>query len=133
MKRLLTLLMCFVAIAAMAQEDTGELQKYRRSSLYTVLIKHSQLPYGTTIDSAFMQMPLPDKFNDHNLALRSFESSAKKVKKDANNKKKDAKASFNSRKEKFKNCFSPSNKNINSACNTKERYYKNNPTSYSFA
>lgn len=90
MKRLLTLLMCFVAIAAVAQEDTGELQKYRRSSLYTVLIKHSQLPYGTTIDSAFMQMPLPDKFNDHNLALRSFESSAKRIKKAANNKKKDA-------------------------------------------
>ena len=34
-------------------------------------------------------MPVPDKFNDHNLAVRSFESSAKKVKKAADNKKKD--------------------------------------------
>lgn len=58
------------------------LEKYRRSSLYSVLMKHSTFNYGQAIDSAFMAIPVPDKFNDHNLdGLRSFESSAAKQKK----------------------------------------------------
>lgn len=90
MKRVL-LLVAMIAISfnASAQRQIDSLGKYHRSSLYNVLIKHSQLPYGESIDSAFMAMPLPDKFNDHNLATRSFESSAKKVKKKANSGKKD--------------------------------------------
>ena len=55
--------------------------KYRRSSLYTVLMKHSAFKYGEAIDSAFMAMPTPDKFNCHDLAVKSFESSAVKQKK----------------------------------------------------
>lgn len=74
----------------MAQKRPDSLAQYRRSSLYSVLIKHSQLPYGESIDSAFMAMPMPEKFNNHNLDIRSFESSAKKVKVKANSDKKDA-------------------------------------------
>lgn len=90
MKRLF-LLVCLVMVSftASAQRQLDSLAKYHRSSLYTVLIKHSQLPYGESIDSAFMAMPMPDKFNNHNLADRSFESSAKKVKKAAKSQKKD--------------------------------------------
>ena len=90
MKRLF-LLVCLLALSftASAQRQLDTLAKYHRSSLYTVLIKHSQLPYGESIDSAFMAMPMPDKFNNHNLANRSFESSAKKVKKSAKSDKKD--------------------------------------------
>ena len=90
MKRLF-MLACLVMVSftASAQRQLDSLAKYHRSSLYTVLIKHSQLPYGESIDSAFMAMPMPDKFNNHNLADRSFESSAKKVKKAAKSGKKD--------------------------------------------
>lgn len=90
MKRLF-LLVCLLALSftASAQRQLDTLAKYHRSSLYTVLIKHSQLPYGESIDSAFMAMPMPDKFNNHNLDNRSFESSAKKVKKSAKSDKKD--------------------------------------------
>lgn len=90
MKRLF-FLVCLMALSmsASAQRQLDTLAKYHRSSLYTVLIKHSQLPYGESIDSAFMAMPMPDKFNNHNLANRSFESSAKKVKKAAKSEKKD--------------------------------------------
>lgn len=90
MKRLLLLfvsLMLVVSVSAQRQIDT--LAKYHRSSLYTLLIKHSNLPYGEAIETAFMMMPMPDKFNDHNLACRAFESSAKRVKRAANSKKKD--------------------------------------------
>ena len=90
MKRLL-LFVALIAISlnASAQRKIDSLNQYHRSSLYTVLIKHSQSPYGESIDSAFMAMPMPDKFNDHNLYNRSFESSAKKTKTKANSKKKD--------------------------------------------
>lgn len=64
---------------AQVQED-GSIAKYRRSSLYSIQIKHSNLPYGNEISTAFLSIPMPDKFNDHNLELRAFESSAEKVK-----------------------------------------------------
>lgn len=92
---LLTLSVFFAICPVFAQdantvEDNGELMKYRRSSLYSVLVKHSSFPYSAEIDSAFMVMPIPDKFNDHNIDIRSLESSAvtmrkkSKVKKDVN-------------------------------------------------
>lgn len=59
----------------------GSMQSYRRSSLYSVLIKHSSFPYGETIDSTFMSIPTPDKFNNHDVGPKSFESSASKMKK----------------------------------------------------
>lgn len=62
-------------------DDKGAIQKYHRSSLYSVLIKHSTFPYGETIDSTFMSIPTPDKFNNHDAGPKSFESSATKMKK----------------------------------------------------
>ena len=55
-------------------EHEGALDKYRRSSLYTVLIRHPEAKYGEAIDSAFLSIPVPDKFNDHDLALKSFDA-----------------------------------------------------------
>ena len=52
----------------------GKIGKYRRSSLYTVLIRHPEAKYGQSIDSAFLAIPTPDKFNDHNLPVRSFDA-----------------------------------------------------------
>ncbi len=46
--------------------------KYRRSSLYTVLIKRPEAKFGDAIDSAFRSIPIPDKFNNHELAVKSF-------------------------------------------------------------
>jgi len=73
-------------VSAQVAETTGDnadggIQKYRRSSLYSVLIKHSAFPYGETIDSTFMSIPTPDKFNNHDVGPKSFESSANKMKK----------------------------------------------------
>lgn len=59
----------------------GSLLKYRRSSLYSVIIEHPTFPYGEQIDSAFFAMPMPDKFNDHNLGERVIISNAVKMKK----------------------------------------------------
>ncbi|MEG2771651.1 MAG: hypothetical protein RR960_04830 [Alistipes sp.] len=64
-----------------ANPNNGKIDKYRRSSLYSVLIKQSTFKYGNTIDSTFMAMPTPDKFNNHDLAVKSFESTAVKQRK----------------------------------------------------
>lgn len=90
MKKLLIAAFCCFCFSAVAQKQVDSLVQYRRSSLYTVLIKHSQLKFGTTIDEAFMSIPTPDKFNNHDLAIKSFESSAVKVKRGAKNEEKDA-------------------------------------------
>lgn len=56
------------------------IENYRRSSLYTVLVEHNDTKYDKDIAQAFMSMPIPDKFNDHNLTVKSFLSSAKNKK-----------------------------------------------------
>lgn len=99
MKRFVySLMACAVAWSAAAQEpeppavaedapqaekqtDKPSIEKYRRSSLYSVLIKHSAFKYGPEIDTAFMAMPTPDKFNNHDLCVKAFESSATRQKK----------------------------------------------------
>lgn len=57
---------------ALAQD--GRLAKYRRSSLYSVLIRHPEAKYGQSIDSAFLSIPTPDKFNNHDLDIKSFDA-----------------------------------------------------------
>lgn len=53
--------------------------KYRRSSLYTMIIDYSNAPfrtpikeYGSIIKSSFETSPHPDKFNNHNLQVRTI-------------------------------------------------------------
>ena len=88
MKKALVLLTALFVCAGMFAQDaktgkdtTGVLMKYRRSSLYSVLIEHPTFPYAQAIDSAFLVMPIPDKFNDHNLPVRTMVSNAAKMKK----------------------------------------------------
>ncbi len=46
--------------------------KYRRSSLYSVLIRHNDKEFGKDIDSVFRNVPIPDKFDNHNLKIRAI-------------------------------------------------------------
>lgn len=59
--------------------EDGKMQKYRRSSLYSVLIAHSQFNYGDVIKETFVSIPTPDKFNCHDVAAKIFESSSAKM------------------------------------------------------
>ena len=71
------------------KEKKESLIEYRRSSLYSVLIKQPTLKYGETIDSVFMSMPIPDKFNNHDLEHKSFSSTSKKAKRKGKKKEKE--------------------------------------------
>ena len=44
--------------------------QYRRSSIYSVLVNHTDQQYASEIKEAFLQIPVPDKFNDHNLSVK---------------------------------------------------------------
>lgn len=50
-----------------AQETNFE---YRRSSIYSLLINHTEQQFANEIKEAFLQIPVPDKFNDHNLSVK---------------------------------------------------------------
>lgn len=83
MKKLfLILLLCSTALSVSAQSkaNKNDMTKYRRSSLYSVLISHPNAEYSREIQTAFLNVPIPDKFNDHNLDARVITSSAAKMK-----------------------------------------------------
>lgn len=50
-----------------AQEPISD---YRRSSIYSLLINHTDQKFASEIKEAFLQIPVPDKFNDHNLSVK---------------------------------------------------------------
>jgi hypothetical protein len=76
---LLVLVACLAIVPTMTGQTTGEEKKapetkYRRSSLYTMMIDDAGLINGHVIKETFIQTPIPDKFNDHCLTLRTFDS-----------------------------------------------------------
>lgn len=44
--------------------------KYRRSSIYTLMISHEDHKFASEIKDAFVKIPVPDKFNDHELSVK---------------------------------------------------------------
>lgn len=60
-----------------AQQNESDELKYRRSSLYSVLINHTEQNFAKEIRAAFLQMPVPDKYNDHNLSIKVINMSQK--------------------------------------------------------
>lgn len=66
----LTLLLCF-NFSVFSQEEAN-LNNYKRSSLYTFMISDLQQEHSQTIHDAFINYPIPDKFNNHNGQLRSL-------------------------------------------------------------
>lgn len=55
----------------------GEEMEYRRSSLCSILVRHPDLKYDSDISAVFKQIPIPDKYNDHNLATREINAAMK--------------------------------------------------------
>ncbi len=63
----------FLAVSsAIFGQETSNLDNYKRSSLYTFMIADLQQEHRQTIQDAFINYPIPDKFNDHNGELRTL-------------------------------------------------------------
>lgn len=62
-----------------AQKKTAEVDsKYRRSSLYKIMIRDDSRPYANVIKKSFIDGPDQDKFNNHNLGIRTIPATADK-------------------------------------------------------
>lgn len=76
MKRyILTAAILAVSTAMFAQDNVS--QKYRRSSLYQLMINHREQKYADDIQEVFMQMPVSEHFNDHDLSVKVIDMSKK--------------------------------------------------------
>ena len=47
-----------------------ELNKYHRSSLYSILLKHPEKQFCNEMIEAFRAIPIPDKYNNHDLKVK---------------------------------------------------------------
>lgn len=65
---LLAVLLALSYASFAQQTDT----QYRRSSLYSILIRHPEKEFGKDIDSVFRNIPMPEKYDDHNLKIRAI-------------------------------------------------------------
>jgi len=43
---------------------------YRRGSIYSILVNHTNQDFANEIKEAFLNMPVPDKYNDHDLSVK---------------------------------------------------------------
>lgn len=71
MKVLFTTLLISSSLALSAQV-TPENVKYRRSSLYTLMIDNPNRAHAEVIKQAFSNSPIPEKFNDHIVGPRTI-------------------------------------------------------------
>ncbi|MFR9669872.1 MAG: hypothetical protein SNH16_01105 [Rikenellaceae bacterium] len=69
------------AKAAANEAKGGE---YRRSSLCLMMIKTPTMPMAEMIEKSFLESPMPEKYNDHNVGKRVFALSDVKVEKEDN-------------------------------------------------
>ena len=60
---IITFLLIGIFSKTLAQETTMD---YRRSSIYSIMINHTEQQFASEIKEAYLQIPVPDKFNDHN-------------------------------------------------------------------
>lgn len=65
--------MALIYLQSIRAQQT-ELDKYHRSSLYSIMLKHPEKEFGTEIVEAFKSIHIPDKYNDHTLKLKIFPS-----------------------------------------------------------
>ena len=62
----------FFALCALpvAAQVGGDDLQYRRSSLYSVMINHTDQKFANEIREAFLEIPVPDRFNNHDLSVK---------------------------------------------------------------
>lgn len=73
-----------LACSSLSAQNTAEdaFARSRRSSLCSILVKHNEQKYADEIENQFSQIPISDRFNDHNLSVRTVSVSNKKIKDD---------------------------------------------------
>ena len=65
MKKHIVILFVSILCCSLMAQSEGELQEYRRNSLSTMMVYHSEDTFGMHIYEAFQAIPIPDKYDDH--------------------------------------------------------------------
>lgn len=65
-------------VMSFAQQEDQTEQKYRRSSLYSILLSHEQTKYSKEIEEVFSEIPIPDRFDNHDLSVKIITTNKKK-------------------------------------------------------
>ena len=72
-KGLYLLVIMLLCVQVVPAQQSGDINQYRRSSLYTIIIDDEGLMDRSKADiikKTFTETPIPEKFNDHNLGIR---------------------------------------------------------------
>lgn len=77
MKKILFLILALCSTASVYAKTEIEDIKYRRSSIYSILISHDEQKFANEIKEQFLLTPVPDKYNDHDLSVKVVKVSNK--------------------------------------------------------
>ena len=77
MKQILIALAIVIAPLAKAVAQQDSAMNYRRSSLYSLLVKHNDQKFAQEISNVFLSIPIPDKYNNHDLSVKVVNMSEK--------------------------------------------------------
>lgn len=69
---LAAILCCHFGFSQNQDKNEEKGMDYRRSSLCLIMIDEEKMPKRDTIKEAFLNTPIPDKYNDHNVKIRMF-------------------------------------------------------------
>lgn len=78
MKRIIIIQIIAIFFACRLQAQEENEMKYRRGSLYSVMVNHEGREFGDEIKDVFMKIPIPDKYNDHDLSVKVIYTPDKK-------------------------------------------------------
>lgn len=80
MKKIFLYILAFVSCWQISSaQDVAQEMKYRRSSIYSIMLKHENQKFADTIANVFQLMPVPDKYNDHDLSVKVVSVKSKEV------------------------------------------------------
>ena len=58
------------SITNVAAQTTTDMEAYHRSSLYSIMLKHPEKEFCGEMVEVFRDIPIPDKYNNHDLGLK---------------------------------------------------------------
>lgn len=67
----------FALLSVSVANAQTETQQYRRSSLYQLMINHREQKFADDIQEVFLQMPVSEHFNDHDLSVKVLDMDKK--------------------------------------------------------
>jgi len=76
-KYILSLLIIYLCCPVWGQEMQEE-PPYRRNALYSILIHHPSREFGGEIRNVFLGIPIPEKFDNHDLSVKVINTDEKK-------------------------------------------------------